>query len=134
MPRRLVLRTNGRDSMTLDANKLAELRALVNASIFESENLDSMVPMKCRTVLDLLDMLAEKDGVIQMLHAIKIQDSKNIDMVLADWRTLRADDDVVVKKLNDLLDDCSQDGNDEQNFVRVSAVRAVVRSIKVSAP
>ena len=134
MPRRLVLRTNGRDSMTLDANKLAELKVLVNASIFESENLDSMVPMKCRTVLDLLDMLAEKDGVIQMLHAIKIQDSKNIDMVLADWRTLRADDDVVVKKLNDLLDDCSQDGRDEQNFVRVSAVRAVVRSIQVSAP
>ena len=133
MPRRLVLRTNGRDSMTLDANKLAELRALVNASIFESENLDSMVPMKCRTVLDLLDMLAEKDGVIQTLHAIKVQDSKNMDMVLADWRTLRADDDVV-KELNDLLDDCSQDGRDEQNFVRVSAVRAVVRSIKVSAP
>ena len=134
MPRRLVLRTNGRDLMTLDANKLAELKVLVNASIFESENLDSMVPMKCRTVLDLLDMLAEKDSVIQMLHAIKIQDSKNIDMVLADWRTLRADDDVVVKKLNDLLDDCSQDGNDEQNFVRVSAVRAVVHSIQVSAP
>ena len=133
MPRRLVLRTNGRDLMTLDANKLAELKALVNASIFESENLDSMVPMKCRTVLDLLDMLAEKDGVIQTLHAIKVQDSKNMDMVLADWRTLRADDDVV-KELNDLLDDCSQDGRDEQNFVRVSAVRAVVRSIKVSAP
>ena len=118
--------------MTLDANRLAELRALANASIFESENLDSMVPMKYRTVLDLLDMLAEKDGVIQTLHAIKVQDSKNIDMVLADWRTLRADD--VVKELNDLLDDCSQDGRDEQNFVRVSAVRAVVRSIKVSAP
>lgn len=90
MPRRLVLCTDGRDLMTLDANRLAELRALANASIVESENMEYMVPMKGRTVLDLLDMLAEKDGVIQMLHAIKVQDSKNIDMVLADWRTLRA--------------------------------------------
>ena len=45
---------------------------------------------------------------------------------------LQATVDFVAETLNELLDDCSQVGTDDQNFVRVSAVRRVLRSVNLS--
>ena len=56
----------------------------------------------------LRGVVAEKDGVIQMLHAIKVQDAENIDKVLADWRTLREhilDIDAHATPFGDIPDD-----------------------------
>ena len=72
--------------------------------------------------------VADPAEVDRLRGVVTETDSRPVGSIEA----LQATVDFVAETLNELLDDCSQVGSDEQNFVRVSAVRRVLRSVNLS--